>query len=214
MRIIAQLVSWLFMPLLMPIYGLLIVMYSPSYGEYSGDIENLYGINSEMKMAILRIFGVLTVLAPAVSFYLLKRAGYIETIEMESKDERQAPIVVMMLYCLLLYFTLMYVAPKDQVSHFIFSLPLSGALVTLAFLFWNKRSKISIHGAGAGILVGFVLAYNLSQTEFNPFWLNISVILSGIVMSMRLYLGKHTLEQVVIGWVLGFVITLATNGLY
>ena len=47
-----------------------------------------------------------------------------------------------------------------------FSLPLSGVFVTAVFYIANYWKKISIHAAGGGILVGFILAYILIQSEY------------------------------------------------
>lgn len=211
MKTASEIISWLFLPLLMPVYALLIVMYFPSTSSSSIDIDNLYNVLPQFKKGLLGMFTILTVFAPAVSFVLLKRAGYISSIEMEEKDERQAPIVIMMIYCALLYMTLRYITFPENTPKFVYSLPISGIGVTLVFLFWNKISKISIHAAGTGILTGFILAYNANQVLFNPLTLVIAFLVSGIVLSARMYLGKHTLSQSVIGWSIGFVITVFTN---
>ena len=120
----------------------------------------------------------------------------------------------MLAYCLILYIFLVLKAGNSGVPRFIFSLPLSGVFVTLVFYFLNKWKKVSIHAAGAGILTGFILAYILYQVEYELWVLIFSILISGLVMSARLYLKKHTLFEVVFGWIIATVITFGVNYFY
>ncbi len=214
MRTFAQVISWVFMPLFMPIYALLLVMFVPSNQDYLFNYDNLFWQPLQFKTALLTMFGIFCILAPGVSFLLLKRSGIISSVQMDDKTERTAPIVVMMLYCLVLY--IMFIVKSDQVTipKFIFALPLSGVVVTAIYLIVNRWKKISIHAGAAGILTGFVLAYLLTQTEYQLWVFTLALLLSGLIMSARLYLNKHTFSELIIGWMIGSFITFGINYFY
>ncbi len=210
----AQAISWIFNPLLMPIYGLLLVMYIPSdhltYNPYC-----MYYLPVENKISIVYIFLLFGFAAPGLSFYLLQRRNIIQSIEMDSRKERTIPIVIMFAYCLMLYILLLYLSKGSTLlPKYLYALPLSGVLVTFVFFFLNRWKKISIHSAASGILVGFILAYIIGHVEFKLIMLAIAIVISGLVMSARLFLEKHTLTETIIGWVIGAFITFSVNYFY
>jgi membrane-associated phospholipid phosphatase len=88
---------------------------------------------------------------------------------------------------------------------------LSGVAITSLFLLINRWIKISLHAAGAGILVGFLAVYTASQTDFTHWWLIGSIIAAGLTMSARLYLKKHRQIEVYSGFVLATLITAALH---
>jgi hypothetical protein len=89
----SKIVSWLFLPMLMPIYGLLIAMYVKNI-EYDGyDDNNLFiGISAELKYRVLVLFIIFTALFPMMLIMFLKQNGKIKSYEMEDKDDRGFPI--------------------------------------------------------------------------------------------------------------------------
>ena len=74
--------------------------------------------------------------------------------------------------------------------------------------------KVSLHGGGMGIMTGLLIAYAAEMKEFDLWVIVFAIVASGLVMSARIYLGKHTLLEVVIGWFTGTLITFAVNYYY
>ncbi len=214
MKIFAQVISWVFMPLFMPMYALLLVMFVPSNQDFLFNYDNLFVQPFQFKTALLTMFGIFCVVAPGISFLLLKRSGIISSVEMDTKKERTIPIIVMMIYCLVLYVMFVLKAKELIIPKFIFALPLSGVVVTAFFLVINRWKKISIHSGAAGILSGFVLAYILTQTEYQVWIFTFTILISGLVMSARLYLERHTFSELIIGWIIGSFITFGINYFY
>jgi hypothetical protein len=217
MKLSAQIISWVFMPLLIPVYALLLVMYVPAEEQQFYGLECLdcvYLLNIQIKKALLYMFVIFCVIAPGISFVLLKRKGAIKTLYMETRPERTVPIIIMFIYCLGLYLMLIYTTSAVSLPKFIYSLPLSGAVVTGFFVFLNQWKKISIHAAAVGILTGFVLAYTSVNMKFGVGMLCAVILLSGIVMAARSYLQKHTMQELVVGWFTGVVLTFTVNYLY
>jgi hypothetical protein len=208
----AHFFSWIFLPLLMPVYGFLIALYIPTYQNTFVGSGALYTLHDEAKSMIFYIFFVFSAVAPAAAFLILRARNVISTIDMENRRERSIPMYIMLTFCLLLYFLFATKIPADF-PKFIVALPLSGVLVTISFTIINRWIKISLHGGGAGILTGFLVAYSFFFEL--PLWtLLFAIISSGLTIASRLYLKKHTQTEVYTGWLLAFFITFATNYFY
>jgi membrane-associated phospholipid phosphatase len=198
----------------MPMYGLLIAMYVPSNQDYLFNEDSMFFLTDAAKTAILYMFLIFSVLAPALSFVILRKRNIISTIDMESQAERNIPMFITLTYCLVLYFLFILKAQDNILPKYVYALPLSGVFVTASFTYINRWIKISLHAGGAGILTGFIFAYVAEQIEYQ-FWILIFVILaSGITISARLYLKKHTQTEVYTGWLLAVLITFLINYLY
>lgn len=213
METFSKIFSWLLLPLFTPMYALIAILFTPSENPYCFYYDCLFMLTEPAKWALIYMFSIFLVVAPGLSFIIMYRWKMISTIEMDDKDERPLPIMIMLMYSTVLYIAMLWVAPP-QISRFILSLPLSGMLVIVAFYFLNKWEKISIHAAGAGIATGFILAYTLLHPYFSISLLAIFILLSGIVMTARIYLEKHTLFEVTVGWFTGLFITFITILLY
>ena len=211
MKQFATVISWVFNPLVLPIIALILVMYVPSdHGFYN--TYCFYNLDPKEKMRLLYHYSIFAAVAPALSFYLLKRNKIIQSIEMETQAERNAPIAIMFFYALLLFGLYYYrsmLAPFYP-KYFV-TLPLSGVVVTFVFFFLNRWKKISIHAAACGILVGFLFSYINGHTDYQLWVIALAFIISGLVMSSRLYLKKHTLDELVIGWLIGSFITFGVG---
>jgi membrane-associated phospholipid phosphatase len=60
-------------------------------------------------------------------------------------------------------------------------------------------------------MFGYILAYVVQQQYFE-FWILLAAsIVSGLTISSRLYLNKHTFEEVTHGWLIAVCITFAVN---
>jgi membrane-associated phospholipid phosphatase len=214
MKILAEVLSWVFLPLLMPVYGLLLAMYVPSNQDYLFNEDSLFFLRDEAKLAILYMFIIFSVIAPGLAFVLLHKWKIITTIDMENQRERNIPMFIMLTFCLILYFLFLVKAQNNILPKYIYALPLSGVFVTVIYTYINRWIKISLHGGGAGILTGFLFAYAIEQAEFR-FWILIfAIVASGLTIGARLYLKKHTQTEVYTGWSLAVLMTFLVNYLY
>lgn len=214
MKILSEIISWVFLPLLMPIYALLIAFYSPSNQDYLFNEDSLFFMNEQAKVAVLYMFIIFSVIAPGLSFLFLHKKKIITTIDMENKRERSIPMLIMLAYCLVLYFLFVIKAPGNILPKYIYALPLSGVFVTASYGIVNRWMKISLHAGGAGILTGFLFAYAWGNSEYQ-FWILIFPILaSGLTLMARLFLHKHTPKEVYTGWTVASIVTFLINLFY
>lgn len=210
MKKAAEIISWVFMPLFMPMYGLLIAMYVPGI-SISATIErgNMYTMYPAHKLYILLLYFVLTCLAPGFSLLILKKNETISDIEVERKEERKWPATLTALYCLILGVFLNLNLSGGIVHDYILALPWAGFFCSIIALAVSRFFKISLHAMGAGILFGFFICYYSLQIQYPVYILLTVALLGGVIMSARLYLQKHTVKEVLIGYVTGVLITVA-----
>lgn len=214
MKLFANVISWVFNPLIIPLIALTLVLYVPSDHGYFNEYC-FYHLDSDRKFLMLGHYLMFVVIAPAVSFLLLLNKKVINSIEMETQKERNAPIVIMFLYSLLL-FGLYYFIRMERpfFPKYFVVLPFAGVAVTFIFIFLNRWKKISIHAASCGILVGFLFSYILGHTDYQLWIVSLAFVISGLVMSARLYLGKHSIEEVLIGWTIGSCVTFGVSFMF
>jgi membrane-associated phospholipid phosphatase len=212
-KTLAHIFSWLFLPLLMPFYGLYLSLYIPSE-EFSLSGQGMYQIPIELKSQLLIIFFIFSALAPGISFYLLHKRKIISTIDIEDSKERNFPLLIMFAYCMVLFSLFIFKAPNNILPKYLYALPLSGAIVTAVFMFINRWVKISLHGGGAGILVGYLSVFMLENSGFSILFFAIAIIASGLCLSSRLFLQRHTPLEVYSGWLLALIITFICCSYY
>lgn len=214
MKIVSQIISWVFLPLFMPMYALLAAMYTPSDQDYIFNDDCMFLMYDQNKFVVLIYFALFGIVFPGISYSIMRASGMISTIEMDDKSERNLPILITLAYCIALYVILVIKFSGFHAPKYIFCLALSGIAVAMVHFFLNIWKKVSIHAAGAGIAFGFLFAYALGHAEYHLGIVIIPLLASGIVMSARLYLRKHDLTEVAVGWFLGAFLTFTITYLY
>ena len=212
MKSISHIISWVLMPILMPIYALLLVMFFPSEPINVFSNDSLFYIPLQNKIVLLLYYFMFSVFAPGMLYILLKKLKLITSLEMNEQNERKIPMVIMSISCLFLFYLLTsnnVILPK-----YVYGLCLSGAVIISLFTVLNVYIKVSLHSTGVGILTGFILAYFVEQIYFEIWILALSFFISGIVLSSRLYLEKHTPKELIIGYSFSFLVTFLLNLYY
>ncbi len=213
MEIFSKIASWVFLPLFMPVYAIAAVMYIPS-GHAFEELQYycMYSLDNEWKWITLGAYFVGTTLLPGLSFLVMYKSGIVTTAEMDDRKERWLPMATTILYTTLLYFFLTRIfSPIEGIPKYIENLSLSGIIVSLCFIPLNSWRKVSVHAAGAGIFTGFLLAYLAQHTYFSVWLAPLALVVSGTVMTARLYLSKHSLTEVAVGWSVATFVTFAVN---
>lgn len=189
----ARAVSALTFPLLMPTYAVLMV--------FLLSFMNMYDAKILVTVAIVTF--LVTAIMPAIAIYILYQLGAVTDPALNKRTERLIPFVVTILAYLAtaIYYTRIH-APH-WMSAFMF-----GASIALAIaLAINLKWKISGHTMGMGGLTALALFmachdYLVHGDYLLPMCL---LLLTGLVGTCRLLLGRHTLGQVGAGFALGFI---------
>lgn len=191
MKSISHIISTVFQPLLMPTYGVMLLFMYTYFGV-------LYSTKFWSIVAPVMLFSFII---PGMLIYLLLRLGLISDLSLKVRRERFYPYFI----TLLSYSAMVVFYYKAQMpSWFIMMMAGSIAIMIIAILI-TLVWKISAHMFGVGGLVGGVMSVCYFVENSNPYWLFIGLfILAGAIGTSRLILNRHTLSQVIAGFLLGF----------
>jgi hypothetical protein len=188
---LARFLSYIFHPLLMPFYAVILVMNLNTYIAYS--------ISPQVQRIIISLVFITTGAMPVITALLLLQKGAIRSMEMESIEERRIPFITTAVYYLSCYYLLQQL-PIPR----ILGLMVLGATVTI-FIAWllSFRWKVSIHMIGIGGFTGLLFA--ISQILGAPLLpaIILIILISGVLGSSRLILNAHTPAQVYSGFLIG-----------
>lgn len=191
---VAQIVSYLFGPLLMPVYGMIVIMWLSVM-----DIVVPAGI----KLMLIGItFGV-TCVTPVTAILLLWRLKVIGNPGLTESRDRTVPYLISAICYIVMGIYLNSLNASDWLSSFMYG----GAAAVIIDMFINLRWKISGHATAQGGLLAlmFYLLYTSLATELcHPMFL-VAVFIAGAVCTSRLILNRHTLWQLAAGLAVGFV---------
>lgn len=195
MRIFARFISYLFHPIWMPLYVVLMfwILNSQQYLLSNGSAW-LY---------IVIVVIINSILIPVLVFLLMKRLGVISSLSMERKNDRLYPFLITGLFYITSWFVFHNLQILDIVAYvFIVSAVLVFVALIISF-FW----KISVHSMSIGAMSVFILY--LTAIHFIPTSgpAYIVILLSGLVGFARLKLGSHNSTQIYIGYLTGVIIT-------
>ena len=187
----AKIISIVFHPLLMPVYGMAIIFSAPTLLGY---------LPFNVKKLLLLIMLVNNILLPLSFLPFFIHRNIITSWAITERKERNIPLIITtILYCITSFIIFRLPIPLFLKS-FIFASAFLSFMITLINLWW----KISLHSVGAGALIGLVLMLSLKM--LTPLdWYLISVkIAGGLILSSRLKLNLHSPQQVWVGLFAGF----------
>jgi membrane-associated phospholipid phosphatase len=191
MRSVANLISYVFHPLIIPTLGMLIIFNSNSYVNFA--------IPYELKKAVVMLVAVSTFIIPTLITLLLFNRGYIQSVEMVTTKERYLPYG----FTVVFYFFTIYMLQKAPIPPIIFNFMIGATVSVIIAFIINLKWKISAHMIGIGGLTGALIAISfLLDLNLMPY-ITLSLFVSGLVGSSRLFLNAHTPAQVYAGFFLG-----------
>lgn len=153
-----------------------------------------------------------TFVAPAVVVFYMQKMGVISTLHVDDLEERRWPYFA----CVLIYAIATYVfgwrlqpvselAPK--VAVILGSVTVSLMVVAAISIFW----KVSAHATGIGgavaMLSGLIIRFNETALLLP---LVGAIVVGGWVLSARLQLNAHSIEQIFAGFLCGMAVSSAT----
>ena len=193
MRKLATLISWIFQPLLMPLFGAFLFVTMPIY--------SFRLMSAPLKGYILVCNALFTLVLPVLGIFILYRNKLISDFRMEQRSDRNLPV----LFTLLSYGANFYFLGKVPLPH-VYYLFLVSAMVSL-FVVWliSFYWKISMHMTGIGGLCGSVLLLNFLYAGNLYLYLACMFLIAGCIGSARLILGAHSPLQLAIGFLSGFL---------
>jgi hypothetical protein len=208
---IAKLISYLFHPLMVLTYALIIMLAVNPYAFGAQSIGDKRGL-----LLLISVFTT-SFMIPGLGVALMKPLGLIKSLEMHDKQERIGPYIICGVFYLWLFKNFM-----DGPVPLTFAKFSLGATIALFFaFFFNIFTKISAHATGMGALAGMVLilAFAWPGAALDVWGLQMSlnalfalvVLLAGLVGFCRLQLEAHTLPDVWRGYASGAAAVFLAN---
>lgn len=186
---LAQMLTIMFQPLLVPLYGLTLLFAVPQF----------YGFNIWAKIAVIVVCAAIMVVLPVIFYSLLIKFKVITTPQASDRKQR----VWAYLFTLVCYACTAWLLIKFNsfvVSKVVLMAFFALLAVTLINFFW----KISAHATGISGLLGASLYISFAYGVYNPALIVVLILCCGLVCSARLQLNAHTPMQLFAGILLGF----------
>jgi len=195
-RKLAQIISLLLHPVLIPTLGFFLLFQSGFYFSY---------ITWEAKRIVLIIVLFTTAVLPLLAMSIIAMSPRFR-LSFENGNQRAMPLLFSSVFYYLGYILL----SRLNAFPILKLMMIASVLVVIGLMIISLKWKISSHMAALGGLTGALLALSF-RTGINPVWAIITVILAtGLAGSARLILGKNNLWHLEAGYALGFTLLYLT----
>ena len=178
---------------MMPFYATLLLF----------DLSPLKDAATEVKTVVCLIIFAINVVLPMALVYLLKLFGFVQDVGLNKRRERLMPYIITVLaFAGSGWFMAEKGAPRWVVMFF-----LGGGVAALINMVINFRWKISAHAAAvAGVVAMLIrLRTEYAMPDGIMIWTIVWIMLAGLLGSARIWLGRHTVWQVLAGYAVGFL---------
>jgi len=190
-KIFGHFFSILFLPLLLPLYGTIYVIYANPY---------LFPDSSAYGLMIIRV-ALLTFVFPAFTIGLLAALNFIKSVNVYERQERIIPYIASGFFYIWAYVVFSREGFNQQITYILLG---STIAVFVDFLINILVTKVSMHATGAGGMVAVIMILlPYSFVGVIPIFIG-TIICAGCVGSARLVLKAHTEREVFLGYMTGF----------
>lgn len=197
MRLLSNIISGMFHPLLMVTYGVVLALTFTYLAIYPPSMKLLLAGGTFLSTAII----------PGAFIYMMVKNGAATDMDLPDRHERVVPYLIFITSIMVCTFY-MY---KMMLPFWFISQLLGACAALILALLVNFAWKISAHTIGVGGLLGGIMGVARIHL-INPYWAFIIVILiAGLVGTSRIFLKKHTPMQVYAGFCLGFICTFVAS---
>ncbi len=193
--ILARTFSIVFNPFYLPLLGL-IVLFWCSY-------MSLYPLM--YKFTVLGMVYLFTILLPTYLIRLYNNYHGWKFFELRQRELRMIPYII----SIVCYFVCFYMMDYFHIPHFISTILAAALAIQMVCALINVWWNISTHSAGVGGATGSLIAFSLLFGFYLLWWLSLTLIISGMVASCRIILRQHTLSQVIVGYLVGLLISMS-----
>lgn len=190
----ARVVSTIFTPFSIPFLAFLILLL----------VSYLRMLPLTYKLIILGIVYTFTILTPSLAIFLYCKLNKLNTRDLTLRHHRYLPF----LFTILSYTCCLVLMRKINIPWYMTGIIFAALFMQVICIIVNLKWKLSEHMAGAGAIIGGLLAFS-SLFGYNPiWWLCLFILVTGMLGSARMILGHHTLSEVFGGFAVGLSCSL------
>lgn len=191
---VARMVSAIFTPFSIPFLAFLI-LFLFSY---------LSIMPIQYKLIVLGIVYCFTIMIPVLTIFIFKKINGFSAQELGERKKRYVPFfltITSYVFCLLMMNRL-------NIPWYMSGIILAALIMMVICIVVNLKWKLSEHMAGAGAVIGGLVAFS-ALFGYNPvWWLCLFILVAGVLGTARIILGHHTLGEVMGGFAVGFICSL------
>ncbi len=192
----SKVLSYFLHPFVIPVYGILILFYSGimfSYAELPSQSRVFW-------VVLLNITAI-----PAAAVILMRIFGVIKDFSLSTRHDRMVPLFIVAICYGLAAWVISDVPGVYILRRFM----VAGMGCTIFAFVVNMFWQVSLHMTAMGGIVGALAVLLLAgYVKLLPVFC-VVLLLAGALGSARLYLGKHNLSQVAVGFFGGLTVSAA-----
>lgn len=159
----------------------------------------------QYKLIVLGVVFCFTIMMPTLTIFVFKKINGFTPDEMTQRKRRFVPLILTItsyLFCLVMMHRL-------NIPWYMTGIILASLLMLVICVVVNLWWKLSEHMAGAGAVLGGLVAFS-DLFGYNPvYWLCLFILVGGMLGTARMILRHHTAGEVLGGFLVGFVCSLA-----
>jgi len=180
------------------LFGVLLLVGPEIFSPYSFE---------QMKLLIALIF-VTTFVIPLLSMSTLKLTGTISSFMLEKRKERLLPFFfTVFFYGITVYMFTFRIGRLDNITLILGTI----TTIILVVALLTIKIKVSAHSAGMGGVIGFLWAIKMTYPDMGLLWpLLVTILISGGVMTARMYLNAHRPVEIYMGGAIGLVLSFCS----
>jgi hypothetical protein len=158
----------------------------------------------DTQLILLSITFLVTFILPLFTALFLLRTKQINSLEMQSKEERRIPYLTTAVF----YFCESYFFMRIDIPALVQAFMLGATILVVSTLVINIFWKISAHMVGIGGICGMMIAISYRLQMDIHFTLITLFLIAGLAAFSRLRLTAHAPAQVYSGFLLGILVQL------
>ena len=156
----------------------------------------------QYKLIVLGVVYCFTILMPTLTIFIFRKINGFSPEELVERKRRYIPFILTItsyVFCLLMMHRL-------NIPWYMTGIILSALVVMIICVIVNLKWKLSEHMAGAGAVIGGLVAFS---ALYNPvWWLCLFILVAGVLGTARIILRHHTLGEVMGGFAVGLICSL------
>jgi len=191
MNFFLRIASYLFHPLFIPLFGVLLYyQLTPRFFE------------PELIRAKSYAVVIISILIPLITFFLLKNLGVVSSIHLREVKERKFPLMIQIILLLVIIKMVFSVYQTQELYYFFVAILFSSisALLLVTFGF-----KISLHQMAIAGLTMFIVGLSVHFGKNYLVEIGVLFFINGWVATSRLHTKSHTFPELIAGLFLGVI---------
>ena len=158
----------------------------------------------QYKLIVLGVVYCFTILMPTLTIFLFRKINGFGPGDLAERKRRYVPFILTItsyIFCLLMMHRL-------NIPWYMTGIIFAALIMMIICVIVNLKWKLSEHMAGAGAIIGGLVAFS-ALFGYNPVgWLCIFILIAGVLGTARIILQHHTLGEVMGGFAGGLICSL------